>query len=56
MFAGLAIATCAASCSACCSAPPARAPAPPPPIVEFLRAIPPPALLPFAILVVGVGN
>jgi ABC-type nitrate/sulfonate/bicarbonate transport system permease component len=25
------------------------------PIVEFLRAIPPPALLPFAILVVGVG-
>ncbi len=26
------------------------------PIVEFLRAIPPPALLPFAILVVGVGD
>ncbi len=26
------------------------------PIVEFLRAIPPPALLPFAILVFGVGN
>jgi ABC-type nitrate/sulfonate/bicarbonate transport system permease component len=26
------------------------------PIVEFLRAIPPPALLPFAILVIGVGN
>ncbi|MGH2821089.1 MAG: ABC transporter permease [Actinomycetota bacterium] len=26
------------------------------PIVEFLRAIPPPALLPFAILVLGVGN
>jgi ABC-type nitrate/sulfonate/bicarbonate transport system permease component len=25
------------------------------PIIEFLRAIPPPALLPFAILVVGVG-
>jgi len=25
------------------------------PIVEFLRAIPPPALLPFAILVIGVG-
>ncbi|HEX4760897.1 MAG TPA: ABC transporter permease, partial [Thermoleophilaceae bacterium] len=25
------------------------------PVVEFLRAIPPPALLPFAILVVGVG-
>jgi ABC-type nitrate/sulfonate/bicarbonate transport system permease component len=26
------------------------------PIVEFLRAIPPPALLPFGILVLGVGN
>jgi ABC-type nitrate/sulfonate/bicarbonate transport system permease component len=26
------------------------------PIVDFLRAIPPPALLPFAILVVGVGD
>jgi ABC-type nitrate/sulfonate/bicarbonate transport system permease component len=26
------------------------------PIVEFLRAIPPPALLPFAILAVGVGD
>ena len=26
------------------------------PIVEFLRAIPPPALLPFAIVVIGVGN
>jgi ABC-type nitrate/sulfonate/bicarbonate transport system permease component len=26
------------------------------PIVEFLRAIPPPALLPFAILVIGVGD
>jgi ABC-type nitrate/sulfonate/bicarbonate transport system permease component len=26
------------------------------PILEFLRAIPPPALLPFAILVLGVGN
>jgi ABC-type nitrate/sulfonate/bicarbonate transport system permease component len=26
------------------------------PIIEFLRAIPPPALLPFAILVIGVGN
>jgi ABC-type nitrate/sulfonate/bicarbonate transport system permease component len=26
------------------------------PIVEFLRAVPPPALLPFAILVMGVGN
>jgi ABC-type nitrate/sulfonate/bicarbonate transport system permease component len=26
------------------------------PIVEFLRAIPPPALLPFAILVLGVGS
>jgi ABC-type nitrate/sulfonate/bicarbonate transport system permease component len=26
------------------------------PILEFLRAIPPPALLPFAILVFGVGN
>jgi ABC-type nitrate/sulfonate/bicarbonate transport system permease component len=26
------------------------------PIVEFLRAIPPPALLPFAILVIGVGG
>jgi ABC-type nitrate/sulfonate/bicarbonate transport system permease component len=26
------------------------------PIVEFLRAIPPPALLPFAVLVLGVGN
>jgi len=26
------------------------------PILEFLRAIPPPALLPFAILVVGVGD
>jgi ABC-type nitrate/sulfonate/bicarbonate transport system permease component len=26
------------------------------PIVELLRAIPPPALLPFAILVLGVGN
>jgi ABC-type nitrate/sulfonate/bicarbonate transport system permease component len=26
------------------------------PIVEFLRAIPPPALLPFAILVMGVGS
>jgi ABC-type nitrate/sulfonate/bicarbonate transport system permease component len=26
------------------------------PIVQFLRAIPPPALLPFAILVLGVGN
>jgi ABC-type nitrate/sulfonate/bicarbonate transport system permease component len=26
------------------------------PIVEFLRAIPPPALLPFAILVMGVGT
>lgn len=26
------------------------------PIVEFLRAIPPPALLPFAILVIGVGS
>jgi ABC-type nitrate/sulfonate/bicarbonate transport system permease component len=26
------------------------------PIVEFLRAIPPPALLPFAILVIGVGT
>ena len=26
------------------------------PIVEFLRAIPPPALLPLAIVVVGVGN
>jgi len=26
------------------------------PIVEFARAIPPPALLPFAILVIGVGN
>ena len=26
------------------------------PIVEFLRAIPPPALLPFAILVLGVGD
>ena len=26
------------------------------PIVEFLRAIPPPALLPFAIVVLGVGN
>ena len=25
------------------------------PIIEFLRAIPPPALLPFAILVIGVG-
>ncbi len=26
------------------------------PIVEFLRAIPPPALLPFAIVALGVGN
>jgi ABC-type nitrate/sulfonate/bicarbonate transport system permease component len=26
------------------------------PIIEFLRAVPPPALLPFAILVMGVGN
>jgi len=26
------------------------------PIIEFLRAIPPPALLPFAILVMGVGS
>jgi ABC-type nitrate/sulfonate/bicarbonate transport system permease component len=26
------------------------------PIVQFLRAIPPPALLPFGILVLGVGN
>jgi ABC-type nitrate/sulfonate/bicarbonate transport system permease component len=26
------------------------------PIVEFLRAIPPPALLPFAILVMGIGS
>jgi ABC-type nitrate/sulfonate/bicarbonate transport system permease component len=26
------------------------------PIVQFLRAIPPPALLPFAILVIGVGS
>jgi ABC-type nitrate/sulfonate/bicarbonate transport system permease component len=26
------------------------------PIIEFLRAIPPPALLPFAIVVVGVGD
>jgi ABC-type nitrate/sulfonate/bicarbonate transport system permease component len=26
------------------------------PIVEFLRAVPPPALLPFAILAFGVGN
>jgi ABC-type nitrate/sulfonate/bicarbonate transport system permease component len=26
------------------------------PLIEFLRAIPPPALLPFAILVIGVGN
>lgn len=26
------------------------------PIIEFLRAIPPPALLPFAILVLGVGD
>ncbi|HYY22713.1 MAG TPA: hypothetical protein VE780_12615, partial [Thermoleophilaceae bacterium] len=26
------------------------------PILEFLRAIPPPALLPFAILVLGVGS
>jgi ABC-type nitrate/sulfonate/bicarbonate transport system permease component len=26
------------------------------PIVEFLRAIPPPALIPFGILVLGVGN
>lgn len=26
------------------------------PIVEFLRAIPPPALIPFAIIVIGVGN
>jgi ABC-type nitrate/sulfonate/bicarbonate transport system permease component len=26
------------------------------PIVEFLRAIPPPALLPFAIVVIGVGD
>ena len=26
------------------------------PIVEFLRAIPPPALLPFAILILGVGT
>ena len=26
------------------------------PIIEFLRAIPPPALLPFAILVIGVGT
>ena len=26
------------------------------PIVEFLRAIPPPALIPFAIVVIGVGN
>ena len=26
------------------------------PIVEFLRSIPPPALLPFAIVVIGVGD
>jgi ABC-type nitrate/sulfonate/bicarbonate transport system permease component len=26
------------------------------PIVQFLRAIPPPALLPFAVVVLGVGN
>lgn len=26
------------------------------PILEFLRAIPPPALIPFAIVVIGVGN
>ena len=26
------------------------------PIIEFLRAIPPPALIPFAILTLGVGN
>jgi ABC-type nitrate/sulfonate/bicarbonate transport system permease component len=26
------------------------------PLIEFLRAIPPPALLPFAILVIGVGD
>jgi ABC-type nitrate/sulfonate/bicarbonate transport system permease component len=26
------------------------------PIVEFLRAIPPPALLPLAIVIVGIGN
>ncbi|MQA17622.1 MAG: ABC transporter permease, partial [Pseudonocardiaceae bacterium] len=26
------------------------------PIVEFLRAIPPPALIPFAIVVIGVGT
>ena len=47
---------CSGSRSACFSAStraPRRAAAP---IVEFLRAIPPPALLPFAILVIGVGD
>ena len=38
------------------SAPRARCASATAPIVEFLRSIPPPALIPFAIVVIGVGD
>jgi ABC-type nitrate/sulfonate/bicarbonate transport system permease component len=56
MFAGLAIATVVAIVVGLLLGTSPRARRAAQPIVEFLRAIPPPALLPFAILVVGVGS
>ena len=53
---GYAIAVASASRSASRSAPRARCARRPRPIVEFLRSIPPPALIPFAIVVIGVGD
>jgi ABC-type nitrate/sulfonate/bicarbonate transport system permease component len=56
MFAGLAIAIVVGVCAGLLLGLSRRARLAAAPILEFLRAIPPPALLPFAILVVGVGD
>jgi ABC-type nitrate/sulfonate/bicarbonate transport system permease component len=56
MFAGYAIAVVVAIVAGLLLGLSRRARKAADPILEFLRAIPPPALLPFAILVVGVGN
>ena len=56
MFAGFAIAVVVAVVGGLLLGLSRRARAAADPIVDFLRAIPPPALLPFAILVMGVGS
>lgn len=56
MFAGFGIAIVVAVTAGLALGASARARRAFSPIVEFLRAIPPPALLPFSILVIGVGD